>query len=214
DPRDLGLRRAGRHEPPGARDVERGGPAARHPRRRPRVPDRPPALRGERGLHRPVRTSGSAVSARAAACIGLALALAGGCAPRPPLVRAIHARGGPLRAVVREVEAEVFAGAPGRWSWRTTFLYPDRYAWTIFTAAGADHYLFDGAVARAFVDDNPVSVDAAPAAPLRWPTNTPSPSARTSRSRPRRSARRPRSRAVGCGADQRAKKFDTAARLP
>lgn len=107
------------------------------------------------------------MSARAAARIGLALALAGGCAPRPPLVRAIHARGGPLRAVVREVEAEVFVGAPGRWSWRTTFLYPDRYAWTIFTAAGADHYLFDGAMTRAFVDNNPVSVDAAPDAPLR-----------------------------------------------
>ena len=107
------------------------------------------------------------MSARAAARMGLALALAGGCAPRPPLVRAIHARGGPLRAVVREVEAEVFVGAPGRWNWRTTFLYPDRYAWTIFTAAGADHYLFDGAMTRAFVDNNPVSVDAAPDAPLR-----------------------------------------------
>jgi len=110
------------------------------------------------------------VSRRSAgAALGLAmwLPVLGGCAPRPPLLRAIQARGGPLRAVVREVQADVFVGAPGRWSWRTAFLYPDRYAWTIFTAAGADHYLFDGAVSRTFVESNPVSVDAGPDAPLR-----------------------------------------------
>jgi len=107
------------------------------------------------------------VNGRASAGLALGLALLGGCAPRPPLVRAIQARGGPLRAVLREVEAEVFVGAPGRWTWRTAFLYPDRYAWTIFTAAGADHYLFDGTVTRTFVDRTPVSVDAAPDAPLR-----------------------------------------------
>ena len=108
-----------------------------------------------------------AVSRRTSAALTLALVWLGGCAPRPPVVRAIHARGGPLRAVVREVEADVFVGAPGRWSWRTAFLYPDRYAWTIFTAAGADHYLFDGTVSRTFIERNPVSVDAAPDAPLR-----------------------------------------------
>ena len=107
------------------------------------------------------------MSRRASAGVAFGLALLGGCAPRPPVLRAIHARGGPLHAVVREVEAEVFVGAPGRWSWRTAFLYPDRYAWTIFTAAGADHYLFDGAVSRTFVESNPVSVDAGPDAPLR-----------------------------------------------
>jgi hypothetical protein len=84
--------------------------------------------------------------------------VATGCTPRPLLERAIRARGGPLDAVVRRVEAEVHAGFPGRWRWRTAFLAPDRYAWTIFTTGEPDHYLFDGTTTRAFVGRRPVVV--------------------------------------------------------
>ena len=86
----------------------------------------------------------------------------------PSLVpRAIRARGGPLPSLVRDVETQVYAGFPDTWRWRTAFLAPDRYAWTIDTAGAPDHYLFDGAVVRAFVYDREVSSDASPGAPLR-----------------------------------------------
>ncbi len=97
----------------------------------------------------------------------LLLALASACAPRPLVARAIRARGGPLRSVVRRVEAEVYAGFPGTWRWRAAFLVPDRYAWTILTTREPDHYLFDGTVVRAFVGDVEVAADADAAAPLR-----------------------------------------------
>ncbi len=47
------------------------------------------------------------------------------------------------------------------------FLAPDDYAWSIVTAAGTDHYLFDGRVARAFIGGRQVSADAGQGAPLR-----------------------------------------------
>src|SRR5262249_22900583 len=62
DPRDGGLRRAWCRQPPGARDVERGEAPAHDPSGCARVPDRAPALRGERRVRRPLRTPGSAVS--------------------------------------------------------------------------------------------------------------------------------------------------------
>jgi len=123
------------------------------------------------------RTSGAIVpraghatppsTARATAGILLAVALATGCAPRPLLARAIHARGGPLRSLVRQVESQVYTGFPGTWRWQATFLVPDRYAWTIFTTREADHYLFDGETVRAFVGRAEVSADTDAAAPLR-----------------------------------------------
>src|SRR5262245_29026400 len=90
---------------------------------------------------------------RAAALVVLASA----CTSRPLVARAIHARGGPLRGIVREVEADVYAGFPGTWRWRTAFLLPTSYAWSIYTAGAPDHYLFDGGAARAFVGDREVS---------------------------------------------------------
>src|SRR5437016_8937392 len=63
DPRHLGLRRARRQQPSGARDVGRRRPAARPPCRRAGVPDRAPALRRERGLRRPLQGAGVVVSA-------------------------------------------------------------------------------------------------------------------------------------------------------
>ncbi len=90
-----------------------------------------------------------------------------GCAPRPLLERAVRARGGALRGLVRTAEADVALGFPGTWQWRTAYLAPDRYAWSITTLAGVDHYLFDGAAARAFVGGREVATDAAASAPLR-----------------------------------------------
>jgi hypothetical protein len=100
--------------------------------------------------------------------VALVLALlAAGCRPRPLVERAIRARGGALASLARDVEAEVLQGFPGTWRWRTAFMTPDRYAWTIFTAAEPHHYLFDGEAVRAFIGDRAVSADASPGAPLR-----------------------------------------------
>ena len=104
---------------------------------------------------------------RCAMLLGLACALASGCASRPLLERAIRARGGALHSLVRQAEADVQAGFPGTWEWRTVFLAPDDYAWSIVTAAGTDHYLFDGRVTRAFIGGREVSVDAGQQTPLR-----------------------------------------------
>jgi len=94
-------------------------------------------------------------------------ALTVGCAPRSPIVRAIRARGGPLGGVVREAEARVFPEfAAGAWRWRTGFLPPDRYAWTIFTSREPNHFLYDGTVVRAFVGARQVAAGADLGAPL------------------------------------------------
>lgn len=93
--------------------------------------------------------------------------LAAGCTPRPLLERAIAARGGEVRGAVLNAEARVYAGVPGRWHYRRTYLAPDCYAWRIETTGDPDTYLFDGRVVRAFVGDAEVASDAGPAAPLR-----------------------------------------------
>jgi hypothetical protein len=93
--------------------------------------------------------------------------LATGCAPRPLLERAVRARGGPLRSFVRVSEADVQAGFPGAWQWRMAFLAPDRYAWSIVTTTGMDHYIFDGRAVHAFVGGREVASNAARDAPLR-----------------------------------------------
>ncbi len=86
--------------------------------------------------------------------------LIAGWAPRPLVARAIRARGGPLTSVVREVEADVRMGFPGTWRWRTVFLLPDRYAWTIYTTGEPDHYVTDGRTTRAFVGTRLVTEEA------------------------------------------------------
>jgi hypothetical protein len=98
--------------------------------------------------------------------LGMGL-LATGCAVTPLLERAVRARGGPLRSFVRVADAEVEAGFPGTWQLRMVYLGPDRYAWSIVTAAGVDHYVFDGIAVRAIVAGRTVAVDTAPSAPLR-----------------------------------------------
>jgi len=59
--------------------------------------------------------------------------------------------------MVREVEADVRMGFPGTWRWRTVFLLPDLYAWTIYTTGEPDHYVTDGRTTRAFVGSRLVS---------------------------------------------------------
>jgi hypothetical protein len=99
----------------------------------------------------------------------LTAALAGlaACAHRPLLERAIRSRGGPLRTVVRQVEADVRVGFPATWHWRSVFMLPDRYAWSLETNTNPYHYLFDGRTVRAFIGGRLVAVDDAPGAPLR-----------------------------------------------
>jgi hypothetical protein len=98
----------------------------------------------------------------------LAVLLAGGgCAPRPLLERAIRARGGAVDAVVRVSDVDVHSGFPGRWRWRTVFLPPDRYAWSVETTHDPMHYLFDGTIMRVYLGGALTAEDASPDAPLR-----------------------------------------------
>ena len=72
--------------------------------------------------------------------------------------------------MVIRAEAQVHAGAPGRWQWTRAFLVPDLYAWKIVTAAEPHYHLYDGATARSFIGSAEVSSDASANAPLRLHT--------------------------------------------
>src|SRR5580765_3242877 len=69
DPRHVGLRAAGRRDPPGARDVERIGPDAAHSLRCAASSDRASALRGQRCLSRTLRAPGPSVARASASCL-------------------------------------------------------------------------------------------------------------------------------------------------
>src|SRR5689334_15151957 len=90
-----------------------------------------------------------------------------GCAPRPLLTRAIRARGGILRNVVRESEVRVYATFPGDWRWRTVYRFPLSYGWAIYTAGDPMYYLFDGTLVRSFIGTALISTDGTAEAPLR-----------------------------------------------
>jgi hypothetical protein len=98
--------------------------------------------------------------------VGL-VGMLGACAPREPVALAIRARGGPLAGIVREVEADVRAGAPGTWRWRTVFRAPDHYAWKIYTADEPNDVLFDGADVRTWVAGRLVASEAGATAAFR-----------------------------------------------
>jgi hypothetical protein len=70
-------------------------------------------------------------------------------------------------SVIRQVRTQVYAGFPGTWRFRMTLLAPDTYAWTIYTSGQPDHYVFDGATARTFVNGQEVAAELAADAPLR-----------------------------------------------
>jgi hypothetical protein len=101
--------------------------------------------------------------------VGLAILLmaASGCVPHTLLEQAIRARGGPLPALVRASETQVWLGFPGTWRWRTVVAAAERYAWSIETTGEPTHYLFDGRVARSFVGGALTAEDASAVAPLR-----------------------------------------------
>jgi hypothetical protein len=113
------------------------------------------------------RQHGESRNGGSATWLALAFVAVLGCAPRPLVARAIQARGGPLHGLVQDIEADVRVGFPGTWRWRTAFLAPNRYAWTIVTTAEPNHYVFDGRTVRAFVGSAAVAVDADAEAPLR-----------------------------------------------
>jgi hypothetical protein len=101
-----------------------------------------------------------------AAAASLAFAVA--CAPRPLLERAIRARGGALHSIARAAAADVQAPfAAGRWTWRTLFQQPDRYAWSIDTLGEPNHYFFDGDVTRLFIGHREISAGTGWNPPLR-----------------------------------------------
>lgn len=97
----------------------------------------------------------------------VAVGLATGCARGPLLGHAIRARGGPLPALARSVEATVLSEYPGTWRSLLVFQRPQRLAWTIETAADPNHYLFDGEAVYAWVGSAHVATDTDPSAPLR-----------------------------------------------
>jgi hypothetical protein len=74
---------------------------------------------------------------------GVLVVLCTGCT-RPLLERAIAARGGPLTNLSRDVEAEVFAGFPGTWSWRFDYRVPDLLRWTLETYGDRQSVAYDG----------------------------------------------------------------------
>ncbi len=91
--------------------------------------------------------------------------LLAGCATRDPptrtpIERAIAARGGPIRSVVRWVDADVRTGAPGAWQARIVSMSsPERYALTIVTTDELHHHIFDGTSARSFIGNVLVGVE-------------------------------------------------------
>ena len=90
--------------------------------------------------------------------------LLAGCATpdlpaRTPIERAIAARGGPIRSVVRWVDADVRSGAPGTWQARIVSMPPDRYALSIVTTDELHHHIFDGTSARSFIGNLLVGVE-------------------------------------------------------
>lgn len=68
---------------------------------------------------------------------------------------------------MRVSDVDVYAGFPGHWRWRTVFLAPDRYAWSVETAHDPMHYLFDGTIVRVYLGGALTAEDASPDAPLR-----------------------------------------------
>src|SRR5262245_6859534 len=143
------------------RPAQAANPRNRHTARRdligPTLEERP----------RPTPTIVPPAAARVLLATLTILAVAASCTPRPLLERAIDARGGALRSFVRASDVDVEAMFPGAWQWRMAYLAPDRYAWSIVTTGGVDHYLFDGQVVRAFVGGRLVASNATPGSPLR-----------------------------------------------
>ena len=88
--------------------------------------------------------------------LAASLALGSGCA-RPLLQRAIAARGGPLTTLSRDVEADVYAGFPGTWTWRFDYRVPDSLRWTIQTYGEEQSVSFDGKAVRFYLGDAPVA---------------------------------------------------------
>lgn len=113
-------------------------------------------------------TRGGAAGPRAVRAV-VALAVAAGlvgCA-RPLLDRAIAARGGPLGASLREVEATVHQGFPGTWTWRIALLEPDLVRWTIHTWGEEQSYVFDGSRVLLFLGSASLPVEPAAAGGFR-----------------------------------------------
>lgn len=64
-----------------------------------------------------------------------------GCA-RTIVDRAIRARGGELVGVTREVNARVYQGMPGDWSWELAYRAPRDLRWTLHTWGEEQSYVF------------------------------------------------------------------------
>ena len=101
----------------------------------------------------------------AAAVVVLSVSLSA-CAPSL-VERAIAARGGPLRSFSREVDAKVYRGVPGDWRWRSVFLVPESYRWTLRTYGEDQTYSYDGKTVIAFLGDAPIPAPASAVSSFR-----------------------------------------------
>jgi hypothetical protein len=93
-------------------------------------------------------------------CLHALLAACGSLQSSPradTIQRAIEARGGPIRSMVRWFEADVRMQVPGIWQGRIVFVAPDRYALTIVTMGETNHHIYDGARVRSFIGNHLVA---------------------------------------------------------
>ncbi|MFM8411790.1 MAG: hypothetical protein ACKOCT_16110 [Alphaproteobacteria bacterium] len=86
--------------------------------------------------------------------------LAPGCATNA-VDRAIAARGGPMTASLRQVEATVHQGFPGTWTWEIALRRPDLVRWTIHTFGEEQSYAYDGRRVLLYLGSASMPVDAA-----------------------------------------------------
>jgi len=94
--------------------------------------------------------------------LGISLVALAGCAANA-VERSIAARGGPLPVALRQVEATVYQGFPGTWTWEIAQRRPDFVRWTIHTYGEEQSYVFDGRRVLLFLGSAsmPVTGDAA-----------------------------------------------------
>jgi len=75
--------------------------------------------------------------------------------------RAITARGGPMESSLRQVEATVYRGFPGNWSWEIALRRPDLVRWTIHAFGEEQSYVYDGRRVLLYLGSASMPVDAA-----------------------------------------------------
>lgn len=106
------------------------------------------------------------------ALVALVSLASGPVACTPNLVeRAIEARGGALDSYGKSVDAEVFFGIPGTWSWEVAYRAPESFRWSLETYGEEQHLVFDGTNMRHLLGGAalpPVAADEAVRSQAGW----------------------------------------------